>query len=31
MDGDRDRSTWEDDVTEPGTAGDVPVEDDDLA
>jgi hypothetical protein len=24
MDGDRDRSTWEDDVTEPGTAGDVP-------
>jgi hypothetical protein len=24
MDDDRDRSTWEDDVTEPGTAGDVP-------
>ena len=24
MDGDRDRSTWEDDVTDPGTAGDVP-------
>ena len=24
MDGDRDRSTWEDDVTDPATAGDVP-------